>query len=423
MLNAKAGILFTSVGLALVGCSDETIAGYVVGAVRAAPSDYEVVAYDDLDDGYEDEASEDAGYDVPDEIPAPQVPEPVAYDPEPVAPRPAPRRAPEPQPEPEPLARVPDPEPAPAPRAAPEPAPMTVDVMQLDLPGMTAIDSVYVAKGIGRHVYPTCTYQLKRKDRERADPPVVFAGERLTLVEAKPFNRDGQPLTYNYVVVRRADGSEGTIQIQYLSATPLCYDLTQPGDAKTLIRNLCREALRAGVEFHRTLNAYAYDIPRDPPEVYEKAYHRRQVYEAGFKFARSLAGTLARGSHSSSANILRNPMTRWAPLADDPSVLEAYENGIQDDPEFTRFSKAADRVLGRLQSLRSYGFDLARVEAERKREGWLRGMKDLPAEAVAKLTEKELAKLAARQAELEQRMQDALREAGERYVEAFGAPR
>ena len=276
---------------------------------------------------------------------------------------------------------------------------------------------------MGKSVYPIVNKTLQRRDRkDRTDPPTVYAGEKLTLVEAIPFNREGQPLEYNYVTVRRADGSEGNLQIRYLSATPLNFDLSKPGDAKALVRGVYLEGVRAGVELHRTLSAHAYDIPRDPPEVYAKAYGRRQVYEEGLNFAKHLAASLSRGAHTSSREILRNPLLRWASLAEDPRVLSYYEGGV-DDPQLKERCQLADSLLSNLSNLSSHGFKLARVASRREARSWLRGTEGLPAKAVETLTQKELAKLDAEEQQVRERMGQTLSRAGELYAEVFGAPR
>jgi len=415
-VHAKATTVPLALSLSLIlgGCSDKTIASYLVGG---GPTEEQLAQ---LNEEWERELEAQ-----PEPVPSQRQTAPAAR------PAPPPRvQAPPPEPAPPQRAAPParpvqpaKPKPRPRPQQAkPEPAPQpkpAVDLLTTELPGATAIDAKYVARGVGRTVYATVNKPLRRKDRkQKTDPGVVFAGQGLILVEALPFNRDGQPLRYNYVTVRRPDGTEGTIQIQYLSATPLNYDLSNPGDAKSLLRGLYLEGIRAGVELHKTLAAYDYDIPREPKALYEKVYGRRQVYEALFKSTEAIARNLTHGSTSSSRMILQNELTRWAPLAEDETILAWYEDGIPDD-ELKAWSKRASGILSDLSATTSYGFNLARVASRREAKSWLRHTDGLPQSALDKLNQKEFAKLDADERKYRERTREKLREAGEVYAELF----
>lgn len=415
-MHAKATTVPLALSLSLIlgGCSDETIASYLVGG----PPSYSEERLALLDEERGDQPLEPEPKPVEQTAPAarPTPPPRVqAPPPEPTPPRRAaqPRRAAPPaKPRPEP--RPQQAQPAPQPR--PKPA---VDLLTAELPGATAIDAKYVARGVGRTVFATVTKALRRKDRkQKTDPGVVYAGQPLTLVEAKPFNRDGQPLDYNYVTVRRADGGEGDIQIQYLSATPLNYDLSNPGDAKSLLRGLYLEGIHAGVELHKTLAAYDYDIPNEPKALYQKVYGRRQVYEALLKSTEAIARDLTHGSSSSSARILQNELTRWAPLAEDETILAWYEDGIPDE-ELEAWSKRASGIISCLNATVSYGFNLARVASRREAKSWLRHTDGLPQSALDTLNQKEFAKLDADERKYRERTEEKLRQAGEVYAELF----
>ena len=429
------------VGCALalaVGCTDEQIVAAVQGylpsggsaetwggvepavdpwAAEGAAEDDASNAYPEFDDPADAEFQQrwdtataeglnSAGFGAEPEPAQPGAAQPGAAQPEPAQPEPPQSRA-EPQARP---ARRAAPARRPTPEAEPAPA---VDLFALELPGQTVIAFDEVPGLIGKTVYPVKTMELRgRNVRDKA----VYVGEALTLLDAKASRMNGIP-TFNYTTVRKADGTEGEIQLRYLSRTPLACDLTQVTDVEALLHAVALEAVHAGLELHRHMARYDYDFPADDA-IRVPASHTRNTYEDGFKYAEYLTRTLIGGSNSRTDQIMRNPITQWTILSADERVLAWFEDGIPDKAQKKRAERYRS-LLSKLSAIHSYGFSLARLEDEREAKRWLRGMEDLPPAAVERMNQQKHAELDARRDQTLARQADAMARANELYAELF----
>lgn len=344
---------------------------------------------------------------------------------------------PEPEPEPPPApAPAPTPRPAPAPapvrakEAAPAPAPASLRVQETpppppppparvvplaerELPGGEPVPFAQVAALRGKSIYPVQPVSLRRNG---GGPEVwVNAGEAVTLVAAEPWNRKGEPLTYNFVKVRTQAGEEGEAQLRFFSRAPLRFDLSRPGQLEELIRAALEEAVHQAILLHRLRVAHAWDVPSAEVE----AYHAHDTLEVALDYSRHVVHALVQGTTSGEDQVLRSGRTRWAALAEDGRILPAFARGLQDKQEKARWKPWAD-LASALDNMDYHGYEIARTTREKEQKLWLRHMDGVPPDKLAALDAKELAERDQEIAERREKLAKTLDELARRVDALLG---
>lgn len=248
---------------------------------------------------------------------------------------------------------------------------------------------------VGKPVYAATNQSLGH------DKPVVFAGDALTLVEAKPFGNQG----FNYVKVRTKEGAEGELQIRFLSKTPLKYSLRAPGTPKAFLKALLEDAYPLGAKMHAIREKHGYDVRSD------KAlddYHMVDAMNESFTFTRAILHGMVHGAHRSEADLLREDRTKW--LGADTTLLTWYADGMGEKDGKQVFVNAV-RALNALDAVREHGFQMARATTEKNEKRWLVGLEDAPAPARAKIDKEKTQELDKDIAERKKKMAASFAEA------------
>lgn len=350
----------------------------------------------------------------PEETPLPPPPPP----PPPPAP-PPPRQAPALTPRVVETAPPPAPKPAPkpAPPPAPKPpAPKIVLLTELGLQGLEPLPFAQVKATIGKRVWCAVTQQLR--GRGAPEDEWIYAGEPLTLVAAEPFNRKGEPLSYNYVKVKTAEGKAGEVQIIYLSRTALRFNLKKPGKLEELLQNAFEEGLNVGVQLHLFRKKHRWD----PPFEGEEGQVRRTL-EPSFEYISHLVHALVYGTTSGEDQILRSGRTRWAALTEDDERYIPWIAGGCPDDELKRELADYKNCLSSLDNVDYHGHAISRAEREKKGKLWLRGMEKLPPARVKQMDEKELAERDQAIAESQKKMDETLLQCSKEAAELLAKRR
>lgn len=352
-----------------------------------------------------------------DDLPAPPPPavNPFAEpEPEPTpTPAPTPPKKTTPAPTPPPLTpSAPKPVPPLAPKPAPTPEPPKPapprTVTELELPGAEPIPFPAVRGLIGKTVWSTTSRQLQTRG---AGDVFIYAGQAVTLVKAEPFGEG-----FNYVTVKTPEGKTGEVQMIYLSRTALQVDLTACGTHEELLAAGFREGLHDALALYRFRVAHGWDRPDD-----DAGRHEEQSLEHAVKEMEQLLHGLVHGTNRSTADILRAGVTRWIALADDERLLEVWSRGLKDQAAKRRLS-AYEGVIDDFDAIDDAGFEIARVEREKKDKHWLRDTDGLPAKKVAALDAKELGERDARIAELRERIATRLQQISAESAKLLAGP-
>lgn len=204
----------------------------------------------------------------------------------------------------------------------------------------------------------------------------VYAGDVLTLVEAKPFGGQG---TFNYVKVRTKEGAEGEIQIRFLSKTPLKYSLSNPGNPKAFLKALLEDAYPLGAKMHALREKHGYNLSLDSADD----YHQVDALKESFTFARSLLHGLVHGATRDKVDILRDDETKWLG-GGDGTLLGWYADGMDNAALKQNFVNAV-LALNELDAVNDHGSEAARATSEKEKKEWLNDLKDAPAATRAKV--------------------------------------
>lgn len=218
----------------------------------------------------------------------------------------------------------------------------------------------------------------------------MYAGEPLTLVKAERWG-DEEPIRYNYVTVRNAEGVQGEVQIQYLSLAPLKYNLRKPGKAKDLLKNAFADAFPLAARIHEIRLKHAYDL-HDMNGPNAEDYHLVEAMEASYKFSGNLVHNLIYSSNYAKDDLMRQGPTKWLAMADDDTILEWYSDGIKDARQKDALRVAKD-ALSTLEHVSHHGFNIARAEQEKKERPWRRDMDGIPEAKLAKLDRENMGRL------------------------------
>jgi hypothetical protein len=236
-----------------------------------------------------------------------------------------------------------------------------------------AVPYAEVPKLVGKPVYAASNKVLSSTQGKEA---VVFAGDALTLVEAKPFGDKGQ---FNYLKVRTKDGIEGEIQVRFLSKTPLAYQLRTPGAPKVLMKNLLADAYPLGQKLHAVREKHGYDVSMDAAED----YHFVDATQESLDFTRTVLHALVYGSNRSKMDLVKEEHTRWLGGA-DATMLEWYAQGIPDAKTKQNFVSAVF-ALNDLNNAHEAGSQMANALSEKKEKRWTRELEGVPAPARSKI--------------------------------------
>lgn len=239
----------------------------------------------------------------------------------------------------------------------------------------------------------------------------VYAGEPLTVVSAEQYGDAAKGEQYNVIQVKNADGKPGQIQLRLLSKKALKYNLRNPGKAKDLIVNAFLDAYELPAAMHKLRSKYDYNLDMEMKQGEDKwvvnpDYHLADAMDESFKFSRELVHNLIYSTNASEEQVLRNDNTKWIALAKDEAILQWWCDGIEDKKVKQKFA-AADAALSSLDNVSSHGFEISRVERERKERAWIKDMDGVPADKLKKLDEKNLAELNKRKAEREKKIKAA----------------
>lgn len=258
-----------------------------------------------------------------------------------------------------------------------------------------AVPFAEVPKLVGKPVYAATNQSLGRANA------VVFAGDPLTLVEAKPFGDKG---AFNYVKVRTKDGAEGEIQIRFLSKTPLAYSLRTPGAPKALVKALLADGYPLGQKLHAVREKHGYDVPMDAVED----YHFVDATQQSLDFTRTVLHEIVYGANRSKADLVTEDRTKWLGSA-DTQLLDWYAQGIPDARTKQSFVPAV-MALNDLGAVHEAGSDMARAVSEKKEKRWTRDLDGVPAATRAKL-----------EAEKVKELDDDIAKAKKRMAAAFAS--
>lgn len=259
-----------------------------------------------------------------------------------------------------------------------------------------AVPYAEVPKLVGKPVYAASNKPLSHAQGKDA---VVFAGDALTLVEAKPFGDKG---AFNYVKVKTKDGVEGEIQLRFLSRTPLAYQLRSPGAPKTLMKNLLADAYPLGQKLHAVRDRHGYDVSMSAAED----YHFVDATQESLDFTRGVLHALVYGSNRSKMDLLKEDHTRWLGGADS-AVLDTYADGISDAKTKQNFVSAVF-ALNDLNDAHDFGSRMANALAEKKEKPWTRDLEGVPAPARAKVEAEKVKELDETIASTRKKLQAAL---------------
>lgn len=202
----------------------------------------------------------------------------------------------------------------------------------------------------------------------------AYAGDALTVVAAEPFGKG-----FNYIKVRATDGTQGEIQIRYLSKAPLRYTLRKPGNPKALLKNLLEDGFPLGAKIHAIQSKHGYSIPQEAADD----YHQADAMREALSFTKTILHAFVHGSNRSKSDLMREDETKWLAQGDDV-LLDWYSDGMSDKATKANFEKGVN-ALNALDNTSHHGFEIARLSREKATKPWARGLDGIPADKRAKL--------------------------------------
>jgi hypothetical protein len=224
---------------------------------------------------------------------------------------------------------------------------------------------------------------------QRVGTALVFAGDDLTLVEAKP--ADGG---FSYVKVKTKEGVVGEIQLRFLSKSALKYRLRSPGEPKAFLKALLDDAYPLGAKLHAMRIKYPdYIVPSEKVDE----HHIEDATVESSSFAQKLLHNLVYGANLSKSDALREDRTKWLASA-NATLLDWFSDGMNKGPVKENFIDAVD-ALNALDAVSLHGFEAGQLVHEKAAKVWLRDLDDVPAAARAKIDREAVADIDKRMAE------------------------
>jgi hypothetical protein len=234
---------------------------------------------------------------------------------------------------------------------------------------------------VGKTLYAASNQRLQKTDGESW----IYAGEPLTLVSAKKWGNQDNTLQYNFVTVKTGEGKVGEVQLLFLSKTALGYNLRHPANAAALATQIFIDAFPIGRRMREIQERHGYDLRPDPkePQRYTDDNYAYDACEKAFQLATELLRNLDTGALRSEDDLMRDQRTRWVSFGDG-ALPTAYSKGAKEASLKKRLKEQRDALSG-WDNVQHFGFEVARLNRERRDVAWRRGMDGVPEDKLKKL--------------------------------------